>query len=120
MTTKTHRGSDRPARMFVLVARYGGGPLAGLVAMAITCGVTAVVTGAEFATTWSRLASIPNLVAFGACLAVSGVTSWHLWRQAQLRERLSSATQRAVEAETTLDSLRTALESLRASVDRAS
>jgi uncharacterized coiled-coil protein SlyX len=105
--------------VLVLAARYGsGGLFAGLIASAAAVGIGSVVAGAGLVTSWSHLDSGPNLIAFGACLAVSGVASLHLRREADLSERLRALSNRAAEAETTIESLHSVVETLRARVDR--
>src|SRR6058998_2948085 len=57
--------------VLVLAARYGsGGFFTGLIAAAGAVGVSAAVAGTGLLTSLSRLDSGPNLIAFGACLAV--------------------------------------------------
>ncbi|TMQ56945.1 MAG: hypothetical protein E6K76_11890 [Candidatus Eisenbacteria bacterium] len=107
--------------VLVLAARYGsGGLFTGLIAAAGAVGIGSAVAGAGLVTSWSRLDSGPNLIAFGACLAVSGIASWHLRRQADLCERISALSDRAAEAEATIHSLRGVVARLRARVDRTS
>jgi hypothetical protein len=69
-------------------------------------------------TALSRLDSGPNLIAFGACLAVSWVASWHLRRHADLCERQRTLSDRAAEAEAIVVTLRDLVSTLRARVDR--
>src|SRR5882672_11278653 len=60
--------------VLVLAARYGsGGLFAGLIAAAGAAGVGSAVAGSGLATSWTRLDSAPNLIAFGACLTVSWI-----------------------------------------------
>jgi hypothetical protein len=107
--------------VLVLAARYGsGGLFAGLIASAVAVGIGSEVAGIGLVTTWSRLDSGPNLIAFGACLAISWVASLHLRREADLCERLRAFSDRAVEAEETIETLRGVVETLRARVDRTS
>ncbi len=105
--------------VLLLAARDGsGGFFAGLIATAVAVGIGSAVTG--LGTSWSHLDSGPNLIAFGACLTVSWVSSWHLRRQADLCERLRALSDRAAEAETTIETLRGVVATLRARVDRTS
>src|SRR5213594_644453 len=107
--------------VLVLAARYGsGGLFPGLIAAAGAGGIGSAVAGAGLATAWSRIDSGPNLIAFGACLAVSWVASWHLRRQEELRERVSKTSDRAAEAEAKNEALRDVVATLRARVDRTS
>ncbi|TMQ66037.1 MAG: hypothetical protein E6K79_04035 [Candidatus Eisenbacteria bacterium] len=107
--------------VLVLASRYGSGGLyPGLIAAACAGGVGTAVAGTGLVTAWSRLDSGPNLIAFAACLAVSWVASWHLRTQTELRERLSTASSRASEAETKNETLRDVVATLRARVDRTS
>jgi uncharacterized coiled-coil protein SlyX len=107
--------------VLLLAARDGlGGFFAGLIAV-----VTAIVLGSTIAdrgllAMWSRLDSGPNLVAFAACLTVSWIGSWHLRRQADLRERLRTQSARAAEGEASIETLHTVIATLRARVDRTS
>lgn len=105
--------------VLVLAARDGSvGFFAGLLAAAAAIAVGSVVAGAGLATSWSRLDSGPNLTAFAACLAVSWVASWHLRREAGLNERLHAVSDRAADAEATIESLRDVAARLRTRVDR--
>ena len=105
----------------VLAARYGGGGLfAGLIASAGAVTIASVIAGTGLVTSWNRFDSGPNLIAFGACLAVSWIASWHLRRQEDLCERLSARSARAAEAEATIETLQEVVETLRARVDRTS
>ena len=107
--------------VLVLAARYGsGGLFPGLIAAAGAVGIGSAVAGTGVETTWGRLDSGPNLIAFGACLAVSWVASLHLRRQAELRERLSTAADRVAETEAKNATLREVVATLRARVDRTS
>jgi|SRR5262245_27258593 len=107
--------------VLVLAARYGGpGLFTGLFAAACGIGLGSVIAGAGLAASWGGLESAPNLLALGACLLVSCVTSGHFRRQADLRERLREASRQAADAEATADRLRNVVEALRARVDRAS
>jgi len=107
--------------VLVLAARYGsGGFFAGLVAAAVAVAIGSAVAGNGLAAAWSRLDSGPNLIAFGGCLAVSWVASWHLRRQADLDERLRASAVRVAEGEATTEALRDAVATLRARVDRTS
>src|SRR5690242_3286359 len=107
--------------VLVLAARYGSeGLFSGLIAAAGAVEVGSAVAGAGLVAPWSRLDSGPNLIAFGACLAISWVGSWHLRRQADLRERLSALSDQAAEAEGTMETLRDVVTTLRGRVDRTS
>ena len=107
--------------VLVLAARYGsGGLFVGLIAAGGAIGVGSAVAGTGPVTSWSRLDSGPNLIAFAACLAVSWVASWHLRRQGDLSERLSAVSDRAGEAEAKIETLRDVVATLRARVDRTS
>ena len=106
--------------VLVLAARYGN---AGLFLGWIAAGVAAAIGWAVAGTgpaPWARLDSAPNLIAFGACLAVSWVASGQLRREATLSERESSLAVRVAEADATIEALRRATETLRARVDRTS
>src|SRR2546422_7558943 len=101
--------------VLVLAARYGGGGLfAGLIASAGAIGIGSAVAGTGLVTSLSRLDSAPNLIAFGACLAVSWVASWHLRCQADLGERLRATSDCAAESEATIETLREVVATLRA------
>ena len=107
--------------VLVLAARYGsGGLFTGLIAAAGAVGIGSAVAGSGLVASWSRLDSGPNLIAFGACLAVSGIASLHLRRQADLCERISALSDRAAEGEATIQTLRGVVARLRARVDRTS
>jgi hypothetical protein len=107
--------------VLVLAARYGsGGFFAGLIAAAFAVGIAAAVAGAGLGAAGNRLASGSNLIAFGACLVVSWVGSWHLRRQANLAERLRAFSARAAQAEATAETLHGVVGRLRARADRTS
>jgi hypothetical protein len=107
--------------VLILAARYGSsGLFVGLIAAGGAIGVGSAVAGTGPVASWSRLDSGPNLIAFGACLAVSWVASWHLRRQSDLRERLSTVSDHAAEAEAKIETLRDVVATLRARVDRTS
>jgi hypothetical protein len=107
--------------VLVLAVRYGsGGFFGGLITAAVAVGVGSMAAGTGLAASWSRLDSGPNLIAFGACLMVSWIASWHLRRQADLAERLRTLADGAAEAETAIATLRAVVATLRARVDRAS
>src|SRR6267378_2141811 len=106
--------------VLLLAARYGsGGFFAGLGACAAAVGIGSTVAGAGLMTRWSRLDSGPNLIAFGACLAVSWIASWHLRRQAGLDERYRAISDRASQAQETIETLGGVVATLRARVDRS-
>jgi len=106
--------------VLLLAARYGsGGFFAGLVACAVAVGIGSTVAGTGLMTRWSRLDSGPNLIAFGACLAVSWIASWHLRRQADLDERYRAISDRASQAQATTEILRGVVATLRGRVDRS-
>lgn len=106
--------------VLVLAARYGGaGLFSGLIAAVCGIGLGSTIAGAGAAASWDGLDSTPNLLAFGACLLVSCVASGHFRRQADLRERLREASERAADAEATGDGFRDVVVALRARVDRA-
>src|SRR2546425_12579114 len=106
--------------VLLLAARYGsGGFFAGLVACAGAVGIGSTLAGTGPMTRWSRLDSEPNLIAFGACLAVSWIASWHLRRQADLDERYRAISNQASEAQSTIEILRGVAATLRARVDRS-
>jgi hypothetical protein len=106
--------------VLVLAARYGsGGFFTGLIAAAAAFGIATAVAGTGLVTSWSRLDSGPNLMAFGACLTVSWFASRHLRRQADLSGRLRAVSHRAVEAEASVKTLRDVVARLRARIDRA-
>jgi uncharacterized coiled-coil protein SlyX len=105
----------------ILAARHGaGGLLAGVFAGVAAVGIGSGLAGADPRISWGRLDSAPNLIAFGACLAVSWIASWHLRREARLEERIRKLSERAVEADATIEALREAASTLRARVDRSS
>src|SRR6266545_2075271 len=107
--------------VLVLAALRGsGGLFTGLIAAATAVGIGSAVAGSGLATLWSRLDSGPNLIAFGACLAISWVGSRHLRRHADLCERLRVVSDRAAEAEASIEPLRDLVTRLRARVDRTS
>ena len=104
----------------VLAARYGvGGLLSGLLAVVAALALGTAVAGTPVLTAWGRLHTTPDLAAFGACLGVSGVASWHLRRRLDLQEALAAMTVRARQAEETVGALRGAVATLRARVDRS-
>jgi len=106
--------------VLLLAARYGsGGFFTGLVACAVAVGIASTVAGTGLMTRWSRLDSGPNLIAFAACLAVSWIASWHLRRQADLDERYRALSDRNSEGQATIETLRDAVATLRARVDRS-
>jgi len=106
--------------VLLLAARYGsGGFFAGLGASAGAVGIGSTVAGTELMTRWSRLDSGPNLIAFGACLAVSWIASWHLRRQADLDERYRALSDQDSKAQATIETLRGAVATLRTRVDRS-
>src|SRR5881296_2211413 len=90
--------------VLVLAAWYGsGGLFTGLIAAAGAVGIGSAVAGTRLVTSWSRLDSGPNLIAFGACLTVSWVASWHLRRQADLSERLRAVSGRAADSQAAIE-----------------
>ena len=104
----------------VLAARYGvGGLLSGLLALVAAMALGTTFTGTPLLSAWGRLHTTPDLVAFGACLGVSGVASWHLRCRLDLQEALAAMTVRARQAEETVGALRGAVATLRARVDRS-
>src|SRR6266850_7365107 len=106
--------------VLVLAARYGSeGFFAGLIAAAGAVEIGSALAGNWLPTSWSRLDSAPNLIAFGACLAVSWVASWHLRRQADLDERYRAISDRASQAQATTEILRGVVATLRGRVDRS-
>jgi hypothetical protein len=107
--------------VLILGARDGrSGLFDGLLAATGAVAIGSVVAGTRLATTWGRVDSDLNLIAFGACLIVSWIASWHLRRHAELRERQRVLTDRAAAAEATIKSLRGVVATLRARVDRTS
>ena len=107
--------------VLILAARYGvGGFFAGLIAAGIAVLLGSAMNGAGLATLWAPFDSGPNLVAFGACLTVSWVASWHIRRQAELHERLRTFTERAADSDVTIETLRGVITVLRARVERTS
>jgi uncharacterized coiled-coil protein SlyX len=107
--------------VLALAARYGSaGLFTGLVAAAGAVGIGSAVAGAGLAAALSHLDSGPNLVAFGACLAVSWVGSRQVRRQAHLCARLRALSHRAAESAATVEALRDVVVRLRARVDRTS
>lgn len=106
--------------VLLLAARDGrDGCLAGLAATAIALTLGALFAGLAPASALARLSTVPDLVAFAACLLVSWIGSWHLRRHADLEGRLRRALAREGESEATHDALREAVAYLRARVDRA-
>ena len=107
--------------VLILAARDGsGGFFAGLIAAAAAVAAGSAIGGTGLATSWSGLDSGPDLIAFGACLAVSWVASSHLRRHADLGERGRGLSDRAGEAAATIEALRDVVATLRARVDRTS
>jgi len=109
--------------VLILAARDGsGGFFAGLIATAaaVAAGAAIAIVGTGLAASWSSFDSAPNLVAFGACLMVSWVASWHLRRHTEVGERLRAISDRAAEAAATIAALRDVVATLRARVDRTS
>ena len=107
--------------VLILATRDGsGGFFAGLIAAAAAVAAGSAIAGAGPATWWSSLDSGPNLIAFGACLAVSWVASSQLRRHADLAERQRALSDRAGEAAATIEALRDVVATLRARVDRTS
>ncbi|MGH9868510.1 MAG: hypothetical protein ACREAA_10155 [Candidatus Polarisedimenticolia bacterium] len=107
--------------VLVLSARYGShGFLAGMAAAAATVGLGSAIGGAGLAGSLSHLESGPNLVALGACLAVSWVASCHTHRQAVLCKQLQVLSDRAGHAESMVQALQGVVETLRSRVDRTS
>jgi hypothetical protein len=105
--------------VLVLAARYGSaGFFPGLIAVAGAVALAATIAGTGLATTWNRFDSGPDLIAFGACLAVSWVASWHLRREADLRERIVALSHRSDDFEATIETLRGVVTTLRGRVDR--
>ena len=75
--------------VLAVAAWYGpGGLLAGLIAAAGAAGIGSAVAGTGAAAWWGHLESGANQIAFGACLVVSSVASWHLRQHADLSEKL--------------------------------
>ncbi len=107
--------------VLLLAARDGsGGFFRGLIAAAGAVGLGSALAGTGLGTSYGGLDSAPNLIAFGACLTVSWVASWHLRRQTNLCERLRAFSHRAADDEATIEALREAVATLRARADRAS
>src|SRR5260221_1291090 len=105
--------------VLVLAARYGsGGLFTGLVAAAGAVRIASALAGPGLETSWRHLESGPNLIAFGSCLIVSWIAARQLRRQAQLSERLRALLDRAIEANTMVESLHDVVATLRARVDR--
>jgi hypothetical protein len=69
---------------------------------------------------WKGLDSTPSLIAFGGCLIVSWIASWHLRREADLSRRLHALQDRSREARAEFETLSDAVATLRARVDRTS
>jgi len=107
--------------VLILAARYGGsGLFAGLVAAAgAIAGVTAIA-GAGLSSVWSELHSAPSLIAFGGCVIVSWIASWHLRRQAELSRRLRERRDRSREMRAAMETLSSTVAKLRSRVDRTS
>jgi len=107
--------------VLLLAARRGShGFFLGMIAAAIAIGVGSAFAGTGFVTAWSRLDSGPNLIAFGACLAVSWIASWHLRQNAHLRGRVRALGDRANEGQRAIETLQGVVATLRARVDRTS
>ena len=107
--------------VLVLAARDGArGLFIGLLAAAAAVGFGSAVAGEGFTRPLGHLGSTPNLIAFGACLAVSCVASWHLQRVADLEVHLRAGSDRIAEADETIEELREAVGRLRTRVDRTS
>lgn len=107
--------------VILLSARYGSrGFFVGLTSAFAAVGLGSAVAGAGLADCLSRLESGRNLMALGACLAVSWVASCHTHRQAVLRRQLKALADRAADAETMVRALHGIVEALRVRVDRTS
>ena len=107
--------------VLILAARDGsGGFFAGLIAAAAAVAAGSAIAGTGLAAPWSSLDSASNLIAFGACLMISWVASWHLRRHADLGERLRALSDHDAESEATIVALRSVVATLRARVDRTS
>ena len=105
--------------VLVLSARDGSaGFFTGLVAATAATVIGSALAGYGGAA-WSHFDSGLDLIALGACLAVSWVASWHLRRQADLRERLGALAERVSEAGAANQALRDVVARLRTRVDRA-
>jgi hypothetical protein len=105
--------------VLLLSARYGiAGYFAGLVAAAVAVGSASAIASHGLIRAWQDLDTPRNLVVLAACLAVAGVASWHLRRQADLNERLRVMSERRTEARTEAETLRGVVEKLRTRVDR--
>ena len=105
----------------ILAARYGaGGLFAGVAAGVAVVGFRSVLAGVDPRDSLGRLESAANLMAFGACLAVSWIASWHLRRKGRLEERIQALSDREAESSATIEALRDVASTLRARVDRAS
>jgi len=106
--------------VLVLAARYGSdGFLGGMAAAAALGGLGAAIAGAAPGDLWSSLGSERNLMLLGACLIVSWIASGHARRQADLRQQVREARERASDAEATVRALREAAEALRTRAERA-
>src|SRR5580765_2642464 len=107
--------------VLILAAREGGaGCFTGLVAAAGAVALGSAIAGSGLGTTWSRIDSGPNLIAFGQCLLVSWVAASHLRRHADDCDRLGALSVRASALDATIETLRGVLTLLRARVDRTS
>ena len=107
--------------VLVLSARYGtDGFFLGLGAVSLVGGVVSLITGHALATAWGRLDALKDGAALGASLLVSWVGSWHLQKENRLSERLREASDRAAQAERTIEALRGVTARLRSRVDRTS
>ena len=103
----------------ILAVRYGaGGLLAGVVAGVAAVGIGSGLAGVDPRASLARLDSAANLIAFGACLAVSWIASWHLKREERLEERIQKLSDRAAETVATIEALQRVASTLRARVDR--
>lgn len=105
--------------VLLLSARSGsGGLLTGVIWAAAGIAVAMAVGDAGLAYAWSGLDTASNLTAFGACLTVSWIASWHLRRYADALERQDALSERAAQCQATIEGLQEVIGTLRARVDR--
>src|SRR5262245_49326702 len=85
--------------VLVLAARHGTpGFYSGLFTTGATVVLGSSLAGAGFASPWVYRDAGQDLIAFGACLAVSWIASWQLRMRARLSARLRALSHRAAQA----------------------
>lgn len=105
--------------VLVVSARHGGtGFLTGILVAAVAVALGSTLAGAA---PWrGRWDTGPELIAFGACMLVSWVASWHVRRGEELGERLREAEDQVAASDVTIKALRVVVQTLRDRVDRTS